>query len=97
LVIISDQINQYFTGICDSKDPLFRFVNLPTFIDYGQANNIRRKGESKYSIKIKLGKKERSILTKFMDALAFMAVKETPMNKYKRFWTSTISKEIIFG
>ena len=87
----------YFYNRRETTNALFRFVNVTTFIDYEQANNIRRKGESKYSIKIKLSQVERKILSMYMDAIVFIAVKGTPMNKYKRFWTSTVSKEIILG
>ena len=70
------------------------FFNLTTFIDIEQSNNIRKKGESKYSIKIELVENVREMFSRYRDAIVYMAVKGTPMNKYKRFWTSTIAKEI---
>ena len=81
----------------DTKDKLFQLVNFSNFIDPAQANNIRRKGESKYSIKIKLGQNDIDVFSKYMDAIVFLAVKGEPMNKYKKFWTSTVAKEIIIG
>ena len=87
----------YFINRRDTMSAFFQFVNINTFIDYEQADKIRRKGESKYSIKIKLNDGARRMLKMYMNAIVFIAVKGTPMSKYKRFWTSTVSKEIKLG
>lgn len=82
----------YLYNNCKTNDIFF--LNLITFIDIDQSNNIRKKGESKYSIKIELVENVREMFSRYRDAIVYMAVKGTPMNKYKRFWTSTIAKEI---